>query len=128
MEKKNPIMYFGGKGRLTLPEKCLIDPQRECLGIAQAAILEKRIEALEDWQKDSKKFHNTFYDWQREQIARDARLDVKLSGMEANIEKMVEWQESQQCKPQHFLDEIKGKIVWAVLAALITLILARVGL
>lgn len=111
-----------------LPEKCIIDPQRECLGLAQAAVLEKRIEALEDWQKDSKKFHNTFYDWQREQIAREARLDVQLGSMEANIRKMVEWQEAQQNKPQRFIDDIKGKIIWAVLAAVITFILARVGL
>ena len=46
----------------------------------------------------------------------------------ANIRKMVEWQEAQQNKPQRFIDDIKGKIIWAVLAAVITFILARVGL
>ena len=59
-------------------EKCILDPQRDCLGLAKA--------------------------------------------------QMLEWQETQQKKPQAFVDDIKGKIIWAVLAAIITFILARIGL
>ena len=66
-----------------MEEKCILDPQRDCIGKAEAAKLEGRIKALEDWREDSKDFHAKFYDWQREQIARDARLDEKLSGMDA---------------------------------------------
>ena len=43
-------------------EKCIIDPERDCIGKAAAAKLEARIEALETWRDDSKKFHNAFYD------------------------------------------------------------------
>ena len=60
-------------------EKCVRDPRHDCFGLEAAARLEGRIKALEDWQQDSKKFHNSFYDWQREQIARDAKLDEQLS-------------------------------------------------
>lgn len=35
---------------------------------------------------------------------------------------------SQPKKPQAFVDDIKGKAVWAILAAFIAFILARVGL
>ena len=74
-------------------EKCIIHPERDCIGKAEAK-LEARIEALEDWQKDSKKFHHDFYDWQRTQIARDATLDEKLSNMDANIKKVLATQEA----------------------------------
>ena len=109
-------------------EKCLIDPQRDCLGLTKAVLLEKRIEDLEQWKKDSKKFHNDFYDWQREQIARDARLDEQLSNMSANLNKLVAWQETQRDKPGKRWDGIVEKIIWAVLAAGLAAVLARVGL
>lgn len=64
-----------------MPEKCVVDPERDCIGKAAAALLEKRIEDLEAWQRDSKKFHRDFYDWQRTQIARDARLDEQLNNI-----------------------------------------------
>lgn len=70
-----------------MEEKCILDPQRDCIGKAEAAKLEGRIKALEEWREDSKDFHAKFYDWQRQQIARDARLDEKLSGMDENIKK-----------------------------------------
>ena len=84
--RRNPLSYSrGGLDSLKLPKggdlynldglKCIIDPERDCIGKAAALKLESRIENLERWQQDSKKFHNAFYDWQREQIAREAKLD-----------------------------------------------------
>ena len=32
-----------------MDEKCILDPQRDCIGKAEAAKLEGRIKALEDW-------------------------------------------------------------------------------
>ena len=109
-------------------EKCIVDPQRDCIGKAAAAKLEARIEALEGWQKDSKEFHHAFYDWQREQIARDARLDEKLSGMDENIKKVLAKQESCELKPAKRWDAIVDKAIWAVLAAVIAFVLAKFGL
>ena len=104
-------------------DKCIIDPERDCIGKAAAALLEKRIADLEAWREDSRDFHAKFYDWQREQIARDARLDEQLSNMDKNINKLVAWQEGQQAKP--------AKRWEAVIAALITgvvgFLLARFG-
>lgn len=109
-------------------DKCVINPERDCIGSAKAALLEKRIEDLEAWRGESKKFHNAFYDWQREQIARDARLDVQLQGIEDNLRKLVSWQEDQQQKPGRRWDGIVDKAVWAVLAAVIAFLLGRLGL
>lgn len=111
-----------------MEEKCILDPQRDCIGKAEAAKLEGRIKALEDWREDSKDFHAKFYDWQREQIARDARLDEQLSNMDKNINKLVAWQEGQQAAPKRRWDAIVDKAIWAVLAAVIAFVLARIGL
>ena len=109
-------------------EKCILDPERDCIGKAAAALLEKRIEDLEAWQKDSKKFHNDFYDWQRAQIARDAKLDEQLSNMNKNISKLLTQQESCVLKNGRRWDSIVDKIIWAVLAALLAAVLTSIGL
>lgn len=111
-----------------MDDKCIINPERDCIGKAAAALLEKRIEDLEEWQRDSKKFHNDFYDWQRTQIARDARLDEQLNNMNNNISKILAQQEACAMKPGKRWDSIVDKAIWAVLAAVIAFILARVGL
>lgn len=111
-----------------MDDKCILDPERDCIGKAEAAKLEGRIQALEKWQEDSEKFHSKFYDWQREQIARDARLDEKLSGMDENIKKVLAKQESCELKPGKRWDAIVDKAIWAVLAAVIAFVLAKIGL
>ena len=90
--------------------------------------MEPRIRALEDWKGESKKFHNAFYDWQRDQIARDSRLDVQLSGMETNLKKLVAWQDAQRDKPARRMDALVEKVLLAVVAAVVGFILAQVGL
>lgn len=109
-------------------DKCILDPQRDCIGKAAAAKLEMRIEALERWKDDSKKFHKDFYAWQLQQEKRDSALDEKLSSMESSLEKLLSRQDEADQKPRKRLDDIVDKCVWAVLAAVIAFILARIGL
>lgn len=109
-------------------DKCIINPERDCIGKAAAIKLEARIETLERWQTESQKFHNAFYDWQRGQIARDARLDEQLSNMEKSLNKLVSRQEACDQKPGKRWDAIVDKAIWAVMAAVIAFVLARVGL
>lgn len=90
-------------------------------------IMEPRIKALEDWKNESKKFHNTFYDWQRDQIARDSRLDVQLSGIESNLKKLVAWQDVQRDKPARRMESIGEKVILCVVAAVVGYVLAQVG-
>lgn len=111
-----------------MDEKCVRDPRHDCLGLEAAARLEGRIKALEEWREDSKDFHAKFYDWQRQQIARDARLDEKLSGMDENIKKVLATQEACSLKPGKRWDAIVDKVIWAILAAVIAFVLAKIGL
>ena len=109
-------------------DKCIINPERDCIGKAAALKLEMRIEQLEKWQESSREFHESFYNWQRSQIARDAKLDEQLKTMNANLEKVVEYQEGQKSKPGNRWDAIVDKAIWAVLAAIIAFVLAKFGL
>lgn len=109
-------------------ENCVKNPGMKCIGAEKATRLESRIEQLEDWQKESKKFHGTIYDWQRAQIARDAKLDEQLSNMEKSLNKLVIRQEENDQKPGRRLDAFVDKTVWAIAAALITFFLAKFGL
>ena len=99
-----------------MPEdKCIIDPERDCIGKAAAAKLEARIDALEHWRSDSEDFHKRFYEWQRKQAERDGKLNEQLKNMDTNISKKR-------------IDAIVDKIIWAVLAAVIAFLLAKIGL
>ena len=109
-------------------ERCRQDPRHDCFGLEAAARLEGRIKALEDWQQDSKKFHNSFYDWQREQIAREAKLDEQLSNMNKNIQKLLDKQEEDDAKPGRLMDMLKNNAIWAILAAVIGFFLGNLGL
>ena len=109
-------------------ERCIIKPERGCIDKAAEIRLELRIEQLEKWQESSREFHESFYDWQRSQIARDAKIDEQLKAMNAYLEKVVEYQEGQKSKPGKRLDAIVDKAIWAVLAAIIAFVLAKFGL
>lgn len=111
-----------------MDDKCVRDPRHDCFGLEAAARLEGRIKALEDWQRDSKKFHNSFYDWQREQIAREAKLDEQLSNMNRNIQKLLDKQEEDDAKPGKLMDTLKNNAIWAILAAVIGFFLGNLGL
>ena len=111
-----------------MDEKCIRDPRQNCFGLEAAARLEGRIKALENWQQDSKKFHNSFYDWQREQIAREAKLDEQLSNMNRNIQKLLDKQEEDDAKPGKLMDTLKNNAIWAILAAVIGFFLGNLGL
>lgn len=90
--------------------------------------MEDRIKSLEEWRDSSKNFHKDFYDWQRSQIERDARLDERFKNMDTSLSKILLWQEEQQKKPVRRWDALVDKAVWAVLAAVIAFILGRFGL
>ena len=105
-------------------DKCIIDPELDCIGKAAAAKLEARIESLERWQVDSKKFHNDFYDWQREQIQRDTRVDGKLENINNSLTKLLTWQETQQARPA----KAWQTVLTAILTGVVGFLLAKFGM
>lgn len=100
----------------------------ECRQQLEGCPMEPRIKALEDWKSESKKFHSTFYDWQRDQIARDSRLDEQLKNMELNLLKLVAWKEEEKAKPGKRWESIADKVLMMFVGAVVTLLLTQVGL
>ena len=109
-------------------DTCILDPERDCIGKAAAAKLEARIDALEHWQNESERFHADFYKEQKARAERDGKIDEQLRNIDSNINKLVAWQETQQSSPKKRWDAIVDKLIWAVLAAVVAFLLAKVGL
>lgn len=54
--------------------------------------------------------------------------EAKLDAIDGKLDKLVSWREEQDDKPNKFLDNLKNNAVWMVLAAVIGLVLGRIGL
>lgn len=109
-------------------DKCILDPERDCIGKAAAALLEKRIADLEKDREKQTAFREMYYAEQRARIKRDAEMEAKISGMDEKLDKLISWQDGQQSKHGKRWDSIVEKSIWAVIAAVIAFVLARVGI
>lgn len=107
-----------------MPDKCTNDPTK----CTHLVLLEKRVESLEEGQKREVNFRKEMYIDKEERIKRDAHLDEKINGIDEKLDKLVDWQENQQAKPARRWDGLIDKAIWAVAAAVIAFLLARVGL
>lgn len=106
------------KGMRNMPEKCT---DGGCPYLY-------RIEALEDGQQREEKFRKAYYEERESRIERDVRLDAKISEMDKKLDKVVAWQEAQQAKPGKRWEGLVEKALWAVAAAVIAFLLAKIGL
>ena len=106
-------------------EKCIIDPQRDCLGLQKADMLEKQMEKLQEQVRDT---HGKLFDRIRELEKAEAARNEQYDNIMEKLDKLIAWQETEQASPKKRWDSIVDKVIWAVLAAVITFILARIGL
>ena len=94
-----------------MDDKCLIDPQRDCLGLQKANMLERQMEKMQEQARDT---HNKLFD--------------RIRDIMGKLDKLIAWQEAEQAAPKKRWDSIKDKAIWAVLAAVIAFLLGRIGL
>lgn len=99
-----------------------------CPSATRLALLEERVKALEGGQQKEAAFREAYYADQRERVARDARLDEKISAMDEKLDKVVAYQEAQQGRPAKRWEGMVDRILWAVCAAVIAFLLGRIGL
>lgn len=106
-------------------EKCILNPERDCIGMQKADMLEKQMTEL---RQQSRGTHQEIFrrlnDLEKSETARD----VQYTSIMEKLDKLVTWQEAQQEKPAKRWETIVEKAAWAVLAAVIAFILARIGL
>lgn len=116
------------RGEFMDDNTCVYNSEQRCVESEKIALLEQRVDDLETWKNETKEFHSNFYDWQREQIVMNTRLDERLKGIETSLNKFNQWVDAEQKKPGNFLDTIKSNVVWFVIAAILGYILAQIGL
>lgn len=111
-----------------MDEKCIIDPERDCIGKAAAAKLEWRITALEENQAKESEFRELYYKERMERAKRDVALDSEIKSINIKLDQLISWKSGEQQKPGKFMDTIKNNIILLVIAAVIGYVLGNIGL
>lgn len=106
-------------------EKCTLDPQRDCLGLQKANMLEKQ---MSEWKEQSRQTHKEFFDRIRELEKAQAVQREQYDTILAKLEEMAKSIAELSAKPGKRWDAIVDKAIWAVVAAVIAFLLARIGL
>ncbi len=115
-------------GETAQVENCELEPNRECHNSTRIALLENRVELLEEGQDREEAFRKTYYADREARIDRDARLDEKMNAMDRKLDGVKSWVDEQQDKPSKRWDAIVEKVVSLIVAALVGFVLAKIGL
>lgn len=118
---------------------CAVDPSVPCKGLHAVGILEHRVVALEQGLAKDREAHTDFrrlyYQDREARIRRDAELDgmfesveARLQGMDAKLDTIAQWQETQKEKPAKRIEAVVDKVILLVVTALVGYLLMRVGL
>lgn len=88
-----------------------------------------RIEKEMDRYRDgSSKTHQEMFQRINALEQSKASMETTLEGIDAKLDKLISWREEQDDKPNKFLDSLKNNAMWMILAAVIGLVLGRLGL
>lgn len=111
-----------------MPEKCVLEPGRECPNSTDIALLKRRVDLLEEGQDREEGFRKSYYKEREDRIKRDTELDAKITGIDGKVDQLILWQTSQQSKPGKRWDSIVDKIIWFVVEAILIVVAVKVGL
>lgn len=100
-----------------MDEKCILDPQRDCLGLQKANMLEKQ---MSEWREASRSTHKELFDRMRELEKAEAARNEQYDNIMEKLDKLIAWQETEQQKPGRQWSDIKSKVVVAVLSSILT--------
>ena len=98
-------------------EKCIIDPQRDCVGLQKADMLEKQMEKLQEQARDT---HGKLFDRIRELEKAEAARNEQYNNIMKKLDKLIKWQETEQQRLGRQWSDIKSKVVVAVLSSILT--------
>lgn len=100
-----------------MDEKCILDPQRDCPGLAKANMLEKQ---MSEWREASRSTHKELFDRMRELEKAEAARNEQYDNIMEKLDRLIAWQETEQQKPGRQWSDIKSKVVVAVLSSILT--------
>ena len=114
-----------GGGNLMADEKCAYDPGRECLGLQKANMLEKQ---MNEWRAQSRETHKELFNRTRDLEKAEASRNEQYANIMEKLDELIAWKSAEQGTTKRRWDAIVDKSIWAVLAAVIAFLLARIGL
>lgn len=104
-----------------MPENC--NPN-ECPVNVRVDRMEKELDRYRD---GSSKTHQEMFQRINALEQGSAATQTKLDAIDAKLDKLISWREEQDDKPNKFLDNLKNNAVWMVLAAVIGMVLGKIG-
>ena len=111
-----------------MEDKCILHPERDCIGKAAAVELEGRIKLLEEWKDGSKEFHEAVNKERIERANRDGKIDVRLGNIEGRIDGMDGKLDTLLGKPGKRWEAVVAAVIAALAGGIVTFILVNVGL
>ena len=103
---------------------CILDPQRECLGLARAEMLEKQVE---EYREKSSKDHREMYDRIRQLEIANARTDTQYGQIMETLGALKSDIAELKAKPARRWDAVVDKILLAVIGVIVIYIMSQVG-
>lgn len=103
---------------------CILDPQRDCLGLARAEMLEKQVE---EYREKSSKDHREMYDRIRQLEIANARTDTQYGQIMETLGALKSDIAELKTKPARRWDAVVDKILLGVIGAIVVYIMSQVG-
>lgn len=110
---------------------CILDPQRDCLGLQKAEMLEKQ---FEEYRKQARETHSEMYaritTLERMDSARNEQYIAimgKLDNMEKRIDTTLGIIEELKAKPARRWNQVVDKVLIGVIGAIVVYIMAQIG-
>ena len=97
--------------------KCIIDPSRDCLGLAKADMLEKQ---MDQFRTQARETHKEIFGRLNKLEQSDSARETQYETISEKLDELLDYKKEQQEKPGKDWAEIKSKVFVAVLSTLIT--------
>lgn len=106
-----------------MPEKC--HDHASCPAMVKVNDLENR---FDDYRKQSHETHSEIFGRLNSLERSESRIKEKLESIDEKLDKLLDWKDGEQAKPAKTWDKVRNTIITVVVTALVTYILAQLGL
>lgn len=115
-----------------MAEKCVLNPNQECVGLMKAEQVEKELEELKKHNEEShREFYNRLSVLESHNQVQDAHYEhiiEKLTDVTDKLSDISKRLAVLELKPAKKWESVAEKVMWALIAAVLTLALTKIGL
>lgn len=108
-----------------MPDKCAVDPSRDCLGLVKAEALERKMEAMEQRNSES---HQEIFQRLNAVEKENAVMDERYNTIIHKLDDLTEKVEALEAKPAKRWDSLVGYVLSALVGGIVVFFLAQAGL